>query len=136
MLQHSAIQAEIGGVVVPRKPGLRAVQPGETATPRRQRKQTVATAAKTGTPRDLLVAMRDRIAEAVSQPNCMPRDLASLTKRLQDIAHDIDAIDARGEEDPTERLRELELALRELDPEHPLIADVAIDDDKFDASAI
>ena len=73
-----------------RSPALRAVAEDETAAP----KKSVAPAAKTNDQRELLVAMRDRIAETVSKPDCPPRDLASLTKRLQDIARDIAAIDA------------------------------------------
>lgn len=61
--------------------------------------RSVADAAKTGTRRDLLVAMRDRIAVAVSSPECPPRDLAALTRRLQDIAKDIEAIDLREREE-------------------------------------
>lgn len=68
---------------------LRAVAPGEVAS----KAKSVAEAAK-GDPRELLVAMRDRIAQAVSNPDCPPRDLASLTKRLQDIAKDIATLDA------------------------------------------
>lgn len=117
------------------KSGLRAVQSGESAPPPAPAK-TVAQAAKNGTPRELLVAMRDRIAETVSQSNCAARDLASLTKRLQDIAHDIDAIDARGDEENAVRLRALELALMEVAPGHPLLDGSIVDDDKYDASVI
>jgi len=56
--------------------------------------KNVAQAAKSGGHRELLVAMRDRIAEAVAKPDCPPRDLAALTRRLQDIAKDIAALDA------------------------------------------
>lgn len=73
---------------------LRAVKPGETPAPKK--KQTVEQAATNGTHRDLLVAMRDRIAQAVSSPDCPPRDLAALTRRLQDVAKEIEAIDARA----------------------------------------
>ena len=73
-----------------RASALRAVAEDETAVP----KKSVAQAAKSNDQRELLVAMRDRIAETVSKPDCPPRDLASLTKRLQDIARDIAAIDA------------------------------------------
>lgn len=72
---------------------LRAVSPDDT--PPIRRPKTVTDAAKGGDHRELLVAMRDRIAAAVSNPDCPPRDLASLTKRLQDIARDIAAIDAQ-----------------------------------------
>lgn len=78
------------------KPRLRAVSPGEKPT---ARARSVADAAKTGTHRDLLEAMRDRIAVAVSNPECPPRDLAALTRRLQDIAKEIEAIDLRAKEE-------------------------------------
>lgn len=70
---------------------LRAVKTGDKTAPARPK--TVAQAAKSGKQRELLVAMRDRIAETLSG-DCPPRDLASLTKRLQDIARDIAALDA------------------------------------------
>jgi hypothetical protein len=75
---------------------LRAVKPGE----RRPRKpRSVASAAASGDHRALLVSMRERIALALDNPNCPPRELASLTRRLQDIAKEIGAIDARAEDD-------------------------------------
>ena len=52
-------------------------------------------AATEGSERDLLVAMRNRIAEAVADPNCPKRELASLTKRLADIAKEIRALDSQ-----------------------------------------
>lgn len=76
---------------------LRAVKPGET--PAAPKKLTVAQAAATGDHRALLVAMRERIAATVSNPDCPPRDLAALTRRLQDIAKEIEAIDLRAKED-------------------------------------
>ena len=57
--------------------------------------KTVAEAAKNGTQRELLVAMRDRVAEAVTRADCPARELASLTKRLQDITRDISHLDAQ-----------------------------------------
>ncbi len=81
-----------------RKPALRAVQEDEAAAEPR-RKQTVAEAAASGDHRELLVAMRERIAQAVSNPECPPRDLAALTRRLQDIASEIKAIDLRAREE-------------------------------------
>jgi len=80
---------------------LRAVKPDER--PEEKTYDTVAAAAASGNHRALLVAMRDRISKTVSDPDCPPRDLAALTRRLQDIAKEIDAIDLRrrqeGEED-------------------------------------
>jgi hypothetical protein len=76
---------------------LRAVGPGER--PPRKRKQTLAQAAESGSHRDLLVAMRSRIARTVQSPKCPPRDLAALTRRLQDIGREIEEIDARDGDD-------------------------------------
>lgn len=60
----------------------------------------VAEAAANGTERDLLVAMRDRIAAAVSDPDCPKRELASLTLRLHNIVKEIKALEsAEGEDD-------------------------------------
>lgn len=81
---------------------LRAVQPGE-GRPAKPQKLTVSQAAERGTHRDLLVAMRERIAMAVQSPECPPRDLAALTRRLQDIAKEIESIDARAAEEAKER---------------------------------
>ncbi|MFI8664241.1 hypothetical protein ACIGKR_29890 [Rhodococcus qingshengii] len=96
--------------------------------------QSVSQAAKSGSHRALLVSMRDRIADAVADDDCPPRDLASLTKRLQDIAKEIEAIDARAKDDTSGRLRDLEAALRNIDPGHQLLTGMV--DDRFDASAI
>ena len=49
----------------------------------------VAAAAKTGKHIDLLIAMRDRIAGTVADPDTSARDLAALTKRLSDVAKEI-----------------------------------------------
>lgn len=80
-----------------RKAPLRAVEPDETAPAKRA--SSVADAAANGTHRDLLVAMRERIAVTVSNPDCPPRDLAALTRRLQDIAKEIEAIDLRSKQE-------------------------------------
>ena len=62
-------------------------------------RMTVSQAAASGDHRALLVAMRERIAQTVTNPDCPPRDLAALTRRLQDIAKEIEAIDLRAKED-------------------------------------
>ena len=111
---------------------LRAV--GADEKPQVKKPKTVAQAAKSGTQRELLVAMRNQIAETITT-GCRPTDLAALTKRLQDIAHDIDVIDAREDADAAERVAALETALRAIAPGHPLLVGSAGDDD-FDASAI
>lgn len=82
------------------KPPLRAVGAGETAPagPKTPAK-TVTQAAKDGTARELLVAVRDRIATAVESPKTSPRDLAALTRRLAEVVREIELIDARAEEE-------------------------------------
>ena len=79
-----------------RKP-LRVVTPDEA--PEKAQKLTVAQAAATGDHRALLVAMRERIAKTVSDPDCPPRDLAALTRRLQDVAKEIEALELRAKEE-------------------------------------
>jgi hypothetical protein len=87
-------------VTAPRKQ-LRAVKPDEkSAEP--PRAKTVTEAAESGTHRDLLVAMRSRIARTIQNPDCPPRDLAALTRRLQDIAKEIEQIDLRMIEEARE----------------------------------
>ena len=61
--------------------------------------KSVTEAARSGSHRELLVAMRARIAQAVEDPDTPARDLAALTKRLADVARDIEAIDARSEQE-------------------------------------
>lgn len=43
----------------------------------------------------LLKRMRDRISEACADADTPPRDLAALTRRLQDISREIDGIEER-----------------------------------------
>ena len=74
---------------------LRAVTPDD----RPERPKSITEAAADGTTRELLVAMRARIAKAVEDPNTPARDLAALTKRLVEVVRDIEAIDARAEQD-------------------------------------
>lgn len=82
----------------PRKP-LRAVQPDEKPPAEKDLSLSVSEAAAKGDHRALLMAMRERIAKAVSADSCPPRDLASLTRRLQDISKEIEAIDLREREE-------------------------------------
>lgn len=77
---------------------LRSVGAGESAAAPKKSK-TVAEAAATGDHRQLLVAMRERIARTVSNPDCPPRDLAALTRRLQDVAKEIESMDLRAREE-------------------------------------
>ncbi|HXJ63322.1 MAG TPA: hypothetical protein VNN79_06170 [Actinomycetota bacterium] len=74
---------------------LHAVAPGE----KKAKRKTVSQAAQTGTRRELLEAIRDRIALEVTDLNTPARDLAALTKRLAEVISDIDGLD---DEDSTE----------------------------------
>lgn len=124
MSEHNSLRAVTDDEVAPE---LESHSPAEES-------QSVAEAAKSGSRRALLVAIRDRIAEAITNPSCAPRDLASLTKRLQDIVNEIEAIDSREADEDPDRLPALEAALRELDPDHPLLTGMI--DDSFDPSSI
>lgn len=79
---------------------LRAVTPGEMK-PKPAVPKSVTEAASDGSTRELLAAMRTRIAEAVEDRNTPARELASLTKRLVEVVRDIEAIDAREEQEGT-----------------------------------
>lgn len=81
---------------MPQKKALRAVADDEKSPLKRT--WTVTEAAAGGTTRELLTAMRARIATAVEDPNTPARDLAALTKRLVEVVRDIEAIDAREQE--------------------------------------
>jgi hypothetical protein len=59
---------------------------------------SIAQAAASGTHRDLLVAMRDRIAEELDA-GVPARELASCTKRLMEVVREIAAIDAEEQGD-------------------------------------
>lgn len=83
---------------MPRKAPLRAVRAGE-ATPKRKAPTTVKEAADSGNRRDLLVTLRSRIAKDIDDPNTPARDLAALSRRLLEIAKDIEAIDAEEQDD-------------------------------------
>jgi hypothetical protein len=93
------------GAVAARR--LRAVPANETPPAKkaasrrasRAKAKSVTQAAKSGSTRELLVAMRDRTAIAVENPNTPARDLAALTKRLMELVREIEAIDARAKED-------------------------------------
>jgi hypothetical protein len=60
----------------------------------RKRAMTVATAAGRGGRRDLLVALRSRIAKAVEDSATSPRDLAALSRQLLEIVKEIGELDA------------------------------------------
>lgn len=88
---------------------LRAVKPGEAPARKKAAKpKTVTQAASAGSARELLEAMRDRTAVAVENPNTPARDLAALTKRLMEIVREIEALDAREEQEAKEDASQVE----------------------------
>lgn len=92
---------------------LRAVAPDEKAE---RKPRTIVEAADQGSARDLLVAMRNRIAKTLDEPNCPARDQASLSRRLLEIRKEIEAIDAAAEQEAAES--------------------ASHEDEEFDASAV
>jgi hypothetical protein len=78
---------------------LHAVGPDDK--PQAKKKQSVAEAAATGDQLATLIATRDRIAVAISDPKCSPRDLAALTKRLDDIIEKIKTLEGAEDEPAT-----------------------------------
>lgn len=73
---------------------LRAVRPGEKSVP-----LSVEGAAAVGDALAMQRAALLRIARAIDDDKTPARDLAALTKRLQDTQHEIEALTARSEED-------------------------------------
>lgn len=85
---------------------LRAVGPEDK--PSAPPKLTVAQAAETGEHRALLVALRSRLAVAVSDKECPPKDLAALSNRLVAVSAELEKLQAAEAE-------EVELGGGELD---------------------
>ena len=77
-----------------RKPALRAVGADEKP----DRPKDVSSAVKTGTPRDVNIAMQDRIAKAIDAEDIRGADLAALSRRLHELRKDLAAIDAQAQE--------------------------------------
>ncbi len=77
------------------KPALSVVRPDDPPG----KKLSIVEAAAKGDDLALLEAMRDRIARTVQSEDCPPRDLASLTRRLDDIAKQIKVLKVEAEEE-------------------------------------
>jgi hypothetical protein len=60
---------------------------------------TVVQAAKGDSHRDLLAALRSRIAETIQNPNVNPVALAALSRQLVLISKELEALSAVGGED-------------------------------------
>lgn len=82
---------------------LRVVAPDEKpAPPKKTSPRSIVEAAAEDSARELLVAMRNRIAKTLDEPNCPARDQASLSRRLLEIRKEIEAIDAAAEQEAAE----------------------------------
>ena len=66
---------------------------GASSSSSRRTVKTIRNAANSGDRRRLLVALRNRIADDLDKGRIASRDLAALTKRLMDIAAEIERID-------------------------------------------
>lgn len=55
----------------------------------------ITQACASGSRRDVLLALRQRIAGELDNPDLFPRDLSSLTLRLREIVAELDALDER-----------------------------------------
>jgi len=66
---------------------------------RRGKPATVQAAAEGGSRRELLTALRARIATGIDNPDTPARDLAALSLRLLDIARELELLDAAEKAD-------------------------------------
>lgn len=85
-----------------KKPKFRVVGADERPAdepPSKPRTLTVDVAAREGTDLEFLMAMRDRVADQVASPTCPPRELAALTRRLEELRKEIAAERARLREE-------------------------------------
>lgn len=79
-----------------RKAPLRAVKAGDKNAPARP--ESVAVAVTSGSPRDVNVAMQDRIAKAIDDEAIKGADLAALSRRLLELRKELSAFDAQAKE--------------------------------------
>lgn len=87
---------------------LSVVKPGDK--PEKQKRVTILEAAEAGDRLAELVAMRRRLAKALDDPNCPPRDMAALSRRQLEIGREIDAVEvaAKKEADDNRHATEAE----------------------------
>lgn len=78
-----------------RKTPLRAVKANEKA-PAPKKPLTILEAVEAGDRLAELVAMHRRLAKALDDPQCPPREMASLSRRQMEIGREIDAMKAAG----------------------------------------
>lgn len=87
-------------MAAPRK--LRAVSPDEKPPIKPSEAKSVTAAAAGGDQLELLVSLRKRVAETVEDPNCPPRDLAALSRRLQELSKEIAALEIKAKQEAAE----------------------------------
>lgn len=75
-----------------------------------RRRKTIAQAVKAGDDRELLVALRDRLARQLDRANVAPTALVNLVNQFRSVTFAIEQIDARAR-------REAEMAGQEDDDE-------------------
>ena len=80
-----------------KRPSLNVVK--DDAPPRTRRSATVRAAAEGGNRRELLTALRSRIAMGIDNPNTPAQALAALSLRLLDIARELELLDAAEKAD-------------------------------------
>ena len=83
-----------------KKTTLRAVGADEKAPSRRP--ESVSEAVEAGTPRDVNIAMQDRIAKAIDAEDIRGADLAALSRRLHELRKELAAMDAQAIEEASE----------------------------------
>src|SRR5690606_4643639 len=77
-----------------RQTKLRAVSADETPA----RPESVSVAVQQGSPRDVNIAMQDRIAKAIDAEDIRGADLAALSRRLHELRKELAAMDAQAKE--------------------------------------
>ena len=79
-----------------RKPATLRVATAADAPPARP--ESVSAAVQTGTPREVNIAMQDRIAKAIDAEDIRGADLAALSRRLHELRKELAAMDAQARE--------------------------------------
>ena len=80
-----------------RKTALRAVSADEKPE-QDKRPDNVSDAVQNGSPRDVNIAMQDRIAKAIDAEDIRGADLAALSRRLHELRKELAAMDAQAKE--------------------------------------
>lgn len=81
------------------KPGDGSPSGGDRSPSRPRRPASVRAAAETGDRKQLLVALRSRIARDIDNPSTPSRDLAALSRRLLEIARELEMLAAEDKVD-------------------------------------